>query len=184
MSELRLPEDVPAERVVVGCAIDSPQAARFAAVLDPADFTVATHRRLWRASLNCPLPFKCDGSRTRAIAVSAGVPFEVAEEIRQAMPVLDDRTRYWAGRVREATLRRRLMAQVAEVHDALGAGALLDDAKGRIEYCLQVAAGDAIGLLAGAEAVARGSRAVRPGVYPTSPTTVSTRSPLWSTSQW
>ncbi len=151
---LRLPADVDAEGVVVGCAIDSPQAARYAVGLVPADFTNGDYRRLWRASLTCALPYTWEGARTRAIARSAGVPCALAEELRRAAPVLADSRRSWAGRVRDATLRRRLLAEVAEVHDALAAGASLADAVTALERALVVAAGEAVGVLAGPESLA------------------------------
>lgn len=154
MSALALPADVDAEAVVVGCAIDSPQAARYAAHLAPADFTTGDHRRLWRASLTCPTPFTCDGRRTRAVARRAGVPGVLAEELRAAAPVLADTTRAWAGRVRDATLRRRLLAEVAEVHDALAAGATLEEAVVALRRALAVVAGETVGVLAGPESLA------------------------------
>ncbi len=153
MTALELPSDVDAERVVVGVSIDSPQAARFTAGLEAHDFTVAVHRRLYAAALACPLPFRCDGSRTRAIAVAADVPFETAEEIRSSIPTLDDRTGWWMRRVREATRCRRLMAEVADLHDALGRGVALVEATAALEHCLAVAAGEVVGVLAGPEAV-------------------------------
>lgn len=152
--QLLLPADVKAEEVVIGCAIDSPQAAVYATGLGPADFTKGDHRRLWRASLACPLPYAWEGARTRAIARSAGVPVALAEELRKAAPVLSDSTRSWAGRVRDATLRRRLLAEVAEVHDALAAGASLAEAVVDLERALVVAAGETVGVLAGPESLA------------------------------
>lgn len=153
--ELRLPADVEAEAIVTGCAIDSPQAARYATHLVPADFTVAEHRRLWRAALACQLPFRCDGSRTWAIANAARVGFELAEELRTSAPVLHDREGNWARRVQDATLRRRLLAEVAELHDALGSGKGLDEAQARLERVQAVAAGETVGVLVGPEGLAR-----------------------------
>lgn len=153
MTGLVLPSDVEAEAVVVGCAIDSPQAARYAEGLELADFTVGDHRRLWTAALACELPFRCDGTRTRAIAEAAGVPFELAEELRTGSPVLHDRGGTWSGRVRDATIRRRLLAEVAELHDALGGGAGIDDAVAGLVAALEVAAGERLGVLAGPESM-------------------------------
>ncbi len=150
---LELPSDVAAERVVVGCAIDSPQAARYASELEAADFTVDSHRRLWRAALACELPFRCDGSRTRSIADGAGVAFEVAEDMRRRAPTLDDRTGFWAGRVRDATRRRRLLAELAELHDSLAAGGDLNDAMAGLERAWRVGVGELVGVLAGPEAL-------------------------------
>lgn len=150
-ASLALPSDVPAERVVIGCAVDSPQAARHAVGLDAADFVVGIHRRLYTAALACPLLFRWDGSRTKAIASAAEVPFEVVEELRSSIPALDDRNRWWFCRVREATLRRRVMAEVVDVHNDLGSGGGLDEATAGLERALAVASGNLVGALAGPE---------------------------------
>ncbi len=155
VSGLELPNDIAAEAVVIGCSVDSPQAARYAEGLGPHDFTVLVHRQLYEAALACPLPYRFDGSRTRAIAEAAGVPFHVAEELRRGAPVLDDRTHFWFRRVREATLRRRVMAEVDDVHNDLGSGGGLDEATAGLERALAVASGNPIGALAGSEALAR-----------------------------
>lgn len=154
MSDLELPADIDAERVLVGTAVDSPQAAGLAAGLEPHDFTVAVHRQLFVAARACSVPFRCDGSRTRAIAAAAKVPFEVAEAIRSSIPILDDRNGWWIRRVREATRCRRLMAELADLHDALGRGMPLHEATAAVEHCLLVAVGEVAGVLAGPEAVA------------------------------
>ncbi len=149
-----LPADTDAERIVVGTAIDSPMAARLVANLQLADLTVGVHRRLWRAAVRCPLPYRYDGARTRAVAEAAGVDFEVAEELRTAAPVLYD-TGYFADRVRDATRRRRVLAEAAAVHDLLAAGGQLDEAQAALERALAVATGEAVGILADSEALAQ-----------------------------
>lgn len=153
--KLELPKDLEAERVIVGTAVDSPLAAGFVADLEPADFTVAVHRRLWRAAVACQLPYRYGGSRSRAIAEAAGVAFEVAEELRQAIPLLDDRSKYYSRRLREATRRRRLLAELAELHDLLAAGGELDEAMAGLERAWSIGAGEVVGVLAGPEALAR-----------------------------
>ncbi len=155
MNKLELPADFQAERVVIGCAIDSPQAARFAADLEPYDFVDADHRRLWRAALRCSLPYFYDGRRTHAIAEAAGLEFEVVEELRRSAPVLYDGTRHYANRLRDATRRRRVQAEAAQIHDALGSGASLDEARAGLEHAIAVANGHSVGVLAGPEALAR-----------------------------
>lgn len=149
-----LPADLDAERVVVATSVDSPSAARRVADLEAADFTDGVHRRLWQAAIRCPLPYRYDGTRTQAVAEGAGVEFGVAEELRKSAPVLYD-TGYYAGRVRDATRRRRLLAELAELHNHLAAGRQLDDVQAGLERALAVATGEAVGILVGSEALAR-----------------------------
>lgn len=129
-------------------------AAHFVANLEPADFTIGVHRRLWRAAVRCPLPYRYNGARTRAVANAAEVEFEVAEDLRKAIPVLYDRG-HFANRLRDATRRRRLLAETADVHNLLAAGGQLDEAQTRLERALAVATGEVVGVLAGPEALAR-----------------------------
>lgn len=149
-----LPADLDAERIVVGTAIDSPMAAHLVADLQPADLTVGEHRRLWHAAIRCSMPYRYDGARTRAVAKAAGVEFEVAEELRSSIPLLDDRTGYYSNRLRDATRRRRLLAELAELHNHLAAGGRLDHARAGLERAIGVADGQSVGVLRGPEALA------------------------------
>lgn len=149
---LRLPADPWAEAVVVGAAVDSPQACHYAEGLDVDDFTVDLHARLFVAAMACRLPFSVEGIRTARVAHSAGVRLDLAEGLRAQAPLLADVNRTYAARVLDATRRRRLMAETVETFNALGRGEGLDAVVPVLERCLAVAAGERTGVLVAARA--------------------------------
>ena len=130
---LELPHDQLAEQIVTGVAIDSPCGARSVARLEIADFLNPTLGRLWAAATNCSVAFTFDGARTKAVAAAAGVPHGVAEKVRNSIPVLSDGRGWWVRRVRDARLRRRLMAELVEIVNALGCGASLEETIAEME---------------------------------------------------
>ncbi len=134
---LSLPSDTDAERIVAGIALDSPKGARSVDELEDSDFLDPILRQLWATAVACPTPFRFDRSRTREIAAAAGVEFEAAEAVRSAIPVLFDASRWWVRRVRDAAIRRVLMAELVDLVNALGRGAGLDEVVPKLEVALE-----------------------------------------------
>lgn len=124
---LSLPSDTDAERIVAGIALDSPKGARSVDELEDSDFLDPILQQLWATAVACPTPYRFDGTRTREIAATAGVELQAAEAVRSAIPVLFDIRRWWVRRVRNAAIRRVLMAELVDLVNALGRGAGLDE---------------------------------------------------------
>ncbi len=134
---LSLPSDTDAEKIVAGIAVDSPKGARSVDELKDSDFLDPILRQLWATAVACPIPYRFDGTRTRGIAAAAGVEFQVAEAVRSATPVLFDARGWWVRRVRDAAIRRVLMADLVDLVNALGRGAGLDDVVPKLEAALE-----------------------------------------------
>ncbi len=149
------PRDEWAETVCVGLAIDSPAGAASVAELDVTDFIDPELARLWLAAQRCPVPYRASGLRTRAVARAAGVSPLVAEDLRAMAPVLFDNGRYVA-RVRDATVRRRVLAEVLNLARALEARATLAEVVPVLERALAVARGEHVGVVAEAARAMRG----------------------------
>ncbi len=134
---LSLPSDPDAETITAGIAVDSPKGASSVDGLEDSDFLNPTLRRLWATAVTCPSPYRFDGARTKEIAAAAGVEFQVAEAVRSAIPVLFDARGWWVRRVRDAAIRRVLMAQLVDLVNALGRGAGLDEVIPKLEAALE-----------------------------------------------
>ncbi len=156
---MRAPCERWAEVVCAGVAVDSPAGARSVAGLSIEDFTHPTLAGLWQAGVACRAPYRWSGLRTRAVARRARVTNEVAEGVRTMIPILADTTGHYAAILRDATIRRRLLAEVLEVVQALEDGGDLADALAILERCLAVGRGEPVGVLVGARA---GSLATEP----------------------
>lgn len=140
--KLRVPADEPAERAVIGVAINHPDGYRAARTLLTADdFWDHRYRRLFAACDQIAGETNWE-ERPRAAARIAEVPTDLVLELVDQAPVMVNCAR-WARRVARRAAERRAIQTCADIHNALGAGRppgdLLAAAAGVIEN-LQAAA--------------------------------------------
>ena len=124
--QLEVPHDAWSEAAVVGCAIASLYGATLAkGRIEAQDIWDPRLRRMFEAALKVELSGQDE--RIEAVAAEIGIP---AVEIAR---VVDDRPAQWdssggfAARVLDAAKRRAVMQHAAELHNALGRGARLEE---------------------------------------------------------
>jgi xanthine dehydrogenase molybdopterin-binding subunit B len=120
-----------AEETVAGCAVATKHGADLArARIDSSDFWNRGPRRLFEAALDITIDDH-DG-RLRAVAESAGLAETDVARMVDDRAVMFDINGSFAARVRDASLRRQVLQLCADVFNAVGGGARLDEIRPRL----------------------------------------------------
>ena len=128
-SEVPIPEDAQAERVVAVCMAESARGARLALErVAPSDFwhppcrrvaqAVADHAAHLAAVEMAAAAGQHTDGRLNAVATLARVERRTLDEWAADAPVAVDQDGRYAGRVRNAAIRRREMALASKIHVA------------------------------------------------------------------